>query len=488
MAAGNEVKIGPWPKGINLLDQADQLEDQQLAECVNLDVDNTGILVPRRGVTPVQIKHTGAFTMAGTVTLKGEAAPRAAIFAYNAPNTIFAFYSNPDTGSSSAITGATQSGKYSAVVPYLDKLWYIPADAASQGKSSSAESATITTLTAVAAMPWGDQAIILKDRLFIVRKAENKIFYSKATDFTTWAEPDGGFVQVQPGDNQPITKVVSLNNQLVIFKRDQTYILSYTSNPKTDGVLRQVSADQGAIDAITFNNEIYTYNSRSVFKFVNGFFSDIGIQLDLPNRDNIDGSTAVEAKLTVIGKTLLFGKTPAGNTYAMNLDTGAWATYEFVDNVSFGGGSVFSRSSIGTAHFFGEGTTNMYYMAVKREMNRTTDAVAVGTVRCPAYRFKTKEFNFEDGEAWKRLFSWRLDATVVALGTAESETYVNGTKVSSSTDITDLIGSGSHVSTRFRGLALGVKALSRTATAMEAVGIKVEAIVAVVGARAPVSK
>lgn len=487
MPKGTDIRIGPWPDGINLLDQPDKIRDTQLSSCVNYDIDNTGLLIPRRALRYFsQDATTQTKFLVGSVVLDGETQPKAVTITYDGASSFLKAIGDPSSGGYVAADnfGTALAGQYRSIVQYQKKFWYIPSLASSVGQSSP--SSKTNTLTSVAAMPYGDYGFILKDRLFIVRKGTSELFFSKATDFTVWAAPDGGVIQINPGDNSPITKVVSLNNQVVIFKRDSTYILSFTNNPTGDGVVRQVSADQGAIDAITYNNEVYCYNARSVFKFVNGFFQDIGLQLNLPVNDTIDSTEVNPARINVIDKILLFGKTPSGKVYAMNLDTGAWTTYEFPGDLSISTGSIFSRSAVGTTHFFGDGTGMLGYMVARNMDNRRTDTNSAGTVLAPTYSFVTKSFDFDDSETWKRLYSWHLDATHKSSPYGEGRLWVNDTRFPVSTDVVDLIGGTE--STRFRRIRMEYKAFGFSGagltfkTAPEIKGIR-----AVIGAKAPVS-
>ncbi len=486
MARGTDIRLGPWPDGINLLDKPDQLQDTQLVDCLNFDIDNTGVLEPRRAIRGV-LNGSSPSYLCGTLTLDGEQQPRALINEYNSGTgqSLFRAYADPSVAPVS-IAGPV-AGLFRSVVQYQDKIWYIPATSGSVGRSSP--SATGAALTSVADMPYGDYGFILKDRLFIVRKETSELYFSAATAFaasvdipTPWAAPDGGVIQINPGDNNPITKVVVVNNQIVIFKRDQTYVLSFSNSPTGDGVLRQVSPDQGALDAITYNNEVYCYNARSVFKFVNGFFQDIGLQLALPNNDTIDATALNPARINVVGKTLIFGTTPSGKTYAMNLDTGSWTTYSFPLANSVSSGTIFSRSPVGTSIFFGDGSNIISYMLVKRE--DFTDRVLAG-YQAPEYFFRTKEYNFDDSEAWKRMYAWHLDSEFSSAISGSALTFINGVQNNNSVDVLGLVGSS--LSYRFKTTSMGYWVASFVSTVSAKTAPVIRGIRAVIGAKAPTS-
>lgn len=423
MAKGQEIKVGPWPGGLNQIEDIDLIQDNQLSKIINFDVDNSGSLVARRGLTYCSLQvntATDTMLLMGSVIIQGEAAVRTMVgrVRFTSPNysTQFRLFSNPATpGTTFApmILDNEAPGRYGSVVQYQDKFWYVPYDSLSVGRSSPSLKAN--TLTTVSAMPYGDYGFILKDRMFIVRKAASEIYFSKATDFTVWSAPDGGVIKVNPGDSKVITKVVVLNNQIIIFKRNETYILSFNNSPTGDGVLRQVSPDQGAIDAITYNNEIYCFDARSVFKFVNGYFQNIGMQLNLQEQGSLDRVQFEKGKIHVVGNTLIVGIAhPFDQTaFAMNLDTGAWSEYEV--DLQFAGifssGSITGRGDqVGRYVLFGDQRPELYAMLVERNASGGhNDFNEFGAAVGVRYEVQTKAYDFNDFSVWKRLHNWYAD-------------------------------------------------------------------------------
>lgn len=416
MNKASEIKIGPWPAGINLLDKPDQIENNNAAWIVNFDVDNTGLLIPRRG-----IEHSSAGAasvvkyLLGTAILDGETISRVLVGSQEGGGTTFYALDNPrsalGTNTAPVKFSDVYSGTYKSVVQYQNKFWYVPAVSSSLGYSSPA-SAT-NTPTSVASLPYGDYGFVLKDRMFVIRKVTSEVFFSKATDFTNWTAPDGGVIRVNPGDNKPITKVVILNNQIVIFKRTETYILSFTNSPTGDGVLRQVSPDQGALDAITYNNEVYCFNNRSVFKFINGFFQDIGAQLNLNEIGRLDrGTVDNSGKINIVGDTLVVGlrSTLAA---AMNLNTGAWSLYTVHSKFAnvFSTAAVTGRgSSLGQFVVFGDSQLELHSMFVERSVSAgLSDFASDEAPRLVEYELFTKIIDLNDSQVFKRLYNWFAD-------------------------------------------------------------------------------
>jgi hypothetical protein len=416
---GQPVKIGPWPGGLNLRDSPRNIEDNELAACLNFDITDEGILRPRRPLMQGNDIGSGHKYLMGSVN-KDNGDLAAISSKYDGTNSVF--YETVNGINYNTVFGGTaRLGIFRSIIQYNNRLWVIDA---AFGTGAFADNLT-SALTDIPSMPFGDFAFMLKDRMFIVWYSGNRIYYSKPTDPTVWTSPDGGFFDVNPGDGQNITKVISLNNQIFIFKRNSTYIFSFNADPANDGSLRQVSPNQGAFDAVAYNNEIYVVNDRSVFKFINGYFVDIASKIDLYRNTLLDLNVSNELKISLLNNTLLVGHTMRGDInpllswFAMNLNTGAWSEYYFYEgNFSIGetlmnrpiGATIFCRSENKTRIIFGDNTqfTKLPYMDLIYP-NRTLDQDNANAARYPTYNFSTKTLNMGDNAIWKKIFSWAVE-------------------------------------------------------------------------------
>lgn len=84
-----------------------------------------------------------------------------------------------------------------------------------------------TTATAVAAIPKGTDAIWFHNYMFVYGVAANqdRLYFSAINDPETY-NPTTGYLDVSPGDNEPITAVEVLKNELLIFKPSRVWALS----------------------------------------------------------------------------------------------------------------------------------------------------------------------------------------------------------------------------------------------------------------------
>lgn len=100
-----------------------------------------------------------------------------------------------------------------------------------------------------------------KERLFIIFRTG--IYYSKATDPTVWAVPDGGFIQ-----EQYVNTAFPLSDSIYILTTTNIKMLTYASDIEADGYLRTVS-ETGATAGCVHNSEIYVLNDDGVHRLFN---------------------------------------------------------------------------------------------------------------------------------------------------------------------------------------------------------------------------
>lgn len=460
---GTKLVIGPWPLGLNQQDDQELLNDKSLASVVNFDVDVDGSLQGRRACRKASIPpetRVGAkgYTALGSVALVDD---KFAIFeqveAEGVPSR-FIYTKNPkEAWTLAAFQGAGGNGRYSSVTQYNNFIYFVPFEATIVATGFRVPTLT-SAATTVPAMPAGFQSFIVKDRLFIV--GSTRVYYSKATDPTIWAAPDGGFFDVSPGDGQVISKAIFLNNTIYFFKRTGTWAFTYTDNPSLDGTLRQISYDMGAYDAVVYNNEIYLIDGRSVHHFINGYFQDMGKLLNFVETDNLESSLAFTPNLNVIDRTLIVGPTGTGRYYAMNFDNNAWCEYTFQPNVRPDSVGVQARDTAGSYTCFSNPGL-ISFIQHSRAINRVVDTDEAGVNKAPEYSFLTKHHTFNDKSVWKRLYWWSFNGEA-ALNAQVSSPLLRINKsavILASEKVQQKVVA---LSARFRTLAVGFFTASQT--------------------------
>lgn len=423
---GTLVRSGPWPGGAEYRDQAyagHLLDPGQLRFVKNLDITDVGTLQCRLGCRKTggpalytDLSSTGKLALLGSVDTSDR--QYAVIGSHNglSPGTTVVRYttdgmSNLDI-SWTVSPGGSLTGQFSTLFQYNG---FVYAVAKPSGGGSGQRRADITSgaWSAVAALPAGDLAALIRDRAFVVDKAANRIYWSKATDPTVWAAPDGGFVDVDPGDGQTITDVVVVNSQMYIFKRNRTYLLTFTADPALDGQRTLINSGLGAYSAALYGDAIFVVNDRSVHRFVNGYFTDIGQRIDFPTYAGIDGLQAPGTVVAIERDQLVVGPVPANTLfthYAMNLRTGAWSARFYDDSLvapstkqigwrdpSFANGSAGVLYGHGTRVLSGTRTRNAL-----GDPTGTLDINSSDQTISPEYSLTTPEATFGDYSTWKR--------------------------------------------------------------------------------------
>lgn len=338
------IKVGPWPGGMNARDQdkaSEVVNPKQLRWIKNFDVLDSGVLQSRLGCR--KVLSTAPIYGGTSINLIGSILESTHLYALvgkvtAGPVTTFYYTEKPEDAAAGWIIIATaQTGTFTDVFKYNNVIYFIQA-VGGAGTAQSRATVTAGAWTAQPNIPKGDQVFVVKDRVFVVDWAASTIYWSKATDPTTWTAPDGGSSLISPGDGENINKVVFINNSIYIFKRNKTFLFTFNTDPAIDGQVTPLSTVRGAYDAIVYNNEVYIVNDQSVFKLVNNYFSDIGLAADIYVGAGLDAMFDPLSRLfieagdkLVVGPVNIVNPSQLFSHYAMNLKTGAWS-YRFYDD------------------------------------------------------------------------------------------------------------------------------------------------------------
>lgn len=429
-------KMGPWPRGLvleNFSAAPYDLEPNQFRFSQNLDVGDTGSLLARKGCRKcgtagmyTDLSTSGKFWLLGSVDIS-DGTKYAVIATHNgaSPGTTTLYYTkrphdNSGTGYFT-VPGGTLAGIYKTAFQYNNKIYIVPAPSLG-GTGQSRTAIDSGVYTAVGTIPSGEISVVVRERAFVVDKTANRISWSKATDPTIWAAPDGGFVDVNPGDGQTINAVVVVNSQLYIFKRNKTFLFTFTSDPALDGQLTLISGLLGAYSATPYTGGgIFLVNDRSVYRLSNNIFTDMAQAQDLRKFMSIDYQP--NAVVSLENETLVIGPAFAGSFIfshaALNLHTGAWSlrSYQKADG-SFISGAAPSTKQIqwrdtdtslamgGAGVMYGDGTRVLSFTRTAYAFS--DDALDVddsGNTVSPQYVLMTHPYTAGEYDVWKRMHS-----------------------------------------------------------------------------------
>lgn len=421
-----EVYLGPFTGGLNLRDAlvSTLMADDQAPWIKNLDPYEHG-LKARQGfnrntnnwnnlmTAPVlRLDFLGQYTsgsdlwaVIGKVTTSGNTT----IYKMNFPSSL------------NVINCVARVGEFCAVVEYNNLFYHVPRHNIIGGTTYITND-TFTGGTTTTNVPQGHLAFIWKDRLWVVEKDLGKVSWSKATDPTVFAAPDGGFFLLGGSSGgDPITDVVIQDDLMLIFQRDSYYQFNYDVDPAEDGTLREMSNTLGAFATVQYEDQLYLANTRGVFRFVQGNLENIGEQLEW------DTSGALRLiSLSIHNNMLIAGFTNAKvdvnfDVWAMNLKTGAWTGYDFGQggpqlngNLAPVGKAIQVSAGTGIVTLWGDSRTAITYSWWEDKLDTDEnyfpdDLRALNDWASPEYSLITKSYDLDAPTALKKVFALKLE-------------------------------------------------------------------------------
>ncbi len=217
------------------------------------------------------------------------------------------------------------------------------------------------------------KVFVHKDRLWVFTKA-GMVYFSKATDFTIWTTPDGGFFDLRPST---IASAVYVKDSIYIATPQGIYTLTYSTDPNTDSTLNRISDSFNANAMVAYKDLALFVDNDVLYSVQNSYVQkvrDLNLgSLLSPELGPVDpqfifvynqyiiisynqggvgynpGSTFVNNLVLVTPKNPLEGETltTAYATYtyqiALNMDTGCMFELDFHDMLHFD--AVFPKSA-----------------------------------------------------------------------------------------------------------------------------------------------
>jgi hypothetical protein len=407
--------VGPWPAGMNTRDDPSELLETELADVVNLDIESTGALIPRRGWQEVAVSAPSKKIVPLLIYYNYQNVSRA-LFArvindgagteqtsfFNITNTAYADQKN--------VAGANivRTGLFSTAFTYATpgagggSIYFVP-DHRSQASPVGfrLDSLANQDPVNVAAIPKGQFSFILNDRAFVFNPYFGRLYWSKAADPTVWAAPDGGWVDIDPSD-EPFTDCVLVRTTVYLIRGNAIYSFNFTSDPGIDGNVSKLANSEGAIMGTAYQNELYLVTPRGLFKFLNGYMtlvSDkvvLGVITGVPSYSDLNGMTVIEHTLWIRswdGTTL--------KHVAFNLRTGACSRYNHANLTDIVG------KSISDTQYTYLSSSDYSKVCVVTNQRSNTKVTAGG--KDMGYGFTTKRISMGSRLIWKRLISWLVD-------------------------------------------------------------------------------
>lgn len=345
----NELKIGPYAGGINQYSDMSAIADDEMVDCVNFDIDLDGSLVSR---PPWRLLYGTSATIA-----TGSLPPHSdqlvlGSFVYEEVQ--FIIINSNHTGTYGAyvyfLGGVNDGtilkiadGTYQTAIRYDNDVYLPPGpeggpDSLGTGQKYALDTGLVTALPNV---PRGYASAVYKDRLWISGRrgiaGNSRLFFSDLANFGTFQA--SSFFDIAPGDGDAVNELMVYQDNLVIMKDNQTYILGYDQGP-AQAVLQQVNGTIGVMGrgcAVSYENSIFMLQYNEVYEMSNYTFTRISVKVpfEYDHTTPFEGDETVDEwwkypqSLSLVGDRLyarFFNR-----LYVYHLRLRAWTRYESND-------------------------------------------------------------------------------------------------------------------------------------------------------------
>lgn len=410
------LRLGPFSGGLNIGSDPVLVQDNELIDCLNLELDVDGSLVSRPAI---QVAFQGAqnerLFIFGSVVFSGTLY----LFATRAGGT----YVSSNAGSSwTQLNPGGLSRECKTMEVYNNTVW-LPA---TPGSANGGISWTVGGgAVAVAALPRAEKCVVHKNRLYVcpgesATSNASRLSFSNAADFTTWG--GSNFIDVQPGDGDTLNNLVVYQDNLLLFKGESAHVLAYDLDP-VDAILREINpvvGSTGSLGVVQYENTVYAMHRNKVYEIINFNFSLLNIKVPLVFDNALPTGTTTRYEpqhLSVLGERLIVRY--YNRTYSYHLRTKTWGEWSKTDDSSTIEWHIFGPL-VRARDLAGSGLDSYYtgysfdvssggYKVIKIIDGRSAGATE-GTGSHKFYCIATtKDYDMADPVRYKRLFWWGID-------------------------------------------------------------------------------
>lgn len=410
------LRLGPFSGGLNISSDPVLIGDNELINCLNLELDIDGSLVSRPAI---QVTFQGAsnerLLIFGSVVFTGTLY----LFATRNGGT----YVSSNAGSSwTQLNPGGVSRECKSMEVYNNTVWMPATPLSANGGISWTPGGGAV---AVAAMPRAEKCVVHKNRLYLcpgetATANASRLSFSSAADFTTWPAPN--FIDVQPGDGDTLNNCIVYQDNLLLFKGESTHVLAYDLDP-VDAILREINpvvGSGGSFGVVQYENTVYAMHRNKVYEVTNFNFTLINMKVPLVFDNALPTGTTTRYEpqhISLLGERLVVRY--YNRTYVFALRTRTWSEWEKNDDTSTIEWHIFGPL-VRARDLAGSGLDSYYtgysfdvsaggYKVIKLIDGRFSGA-AEGTGTHKFYCIATtKDYDMADPVRYKRLFWWGAD-------------------------------------------------------------------------------
>lgn len=344
MNQGQPLRLGPFIGGLNIGSDVTAIADAELAMCNNFELDIDGSLVSR---TPFQ-EVVGHDSWTERIVCLCEAIFSGTnyVIGSNANGTYY--FAN---GTWTLITSTFRAG---AALQYANVVYMVPYPGSANpgGKWDP-----VGNFVALAVIPQGQSAVIHKERLFVTPGIDattnvSRLKFSDPGNFESWNAAN--FIDIGQGDGTNLVDQTVYRDNLLLFKNQQTYVLSYDVNP-SDAVVRKISSTIGVdkqFNVVNYENQVYIFNRGWMYEVVNLDFSRINIKVPFVYDPTSPSAFAKENVFLSLVQDRLVVRYYK-KIYVYGLRTRTWTEWSSTrDNLHFFGPIVTTHPSNGINEYY----------------------------------------------------------------------------------------------------------------------------------------
>lgn len=320
--------LGPFSGGINTFDDPAALRDNELVEALNFDPGMDGSMKSRPPIQDPSVQFRTQYGNLRMLTwfytmLPNPPFPAGTLDMYMIVSDGTQTYSYRVLDQS---IGVIATFPATDAVQFNGKVWLL---APSSSGSVGGYWEPIGGFVLDANMPTGESIVSYKSRLWIASGASgtniNRVYYSKVLGQANfWVSP--GFLDVGAGDGEPVVKLVTYYDTILVFRSQSTYGFTYSSDPAT-GIVSLLIPQVGLTDrwSLTkFENYLYFLYNGDAYEFINSRATQINVKQPFTPTYNVN-PTSFRYAVSYYENRIIFSYTDT--MYVFNLRTRTWTTW-----------------------------------------------------------------------------------------------------------------------------------------------------------------
>lgn len=413
---GQPLRLGPFVGGLNTQSDPTAIADSELVDCINFELDIDGSLISRPAIQTT-IDNSGTWTERIVLLGVGVFSSGNYIIGSNSDG-IFQF----SAGSWSTITTTMEA---SSMVQYNNFVYFlsVPDATDSLGKwdpvGGFAAVSPANLHTMMGADRGGGSLRIFKERLFIV-PGNDKVNNQSRLIFSDPGLPETystttQFADINPGDGQSLIDLLVYDDNLLLFKEDSTYIMSYTSRP-SDAEILNINTTIGATQRrciVPFENSVFVYHEGDVYEMVNYDFKAINTKVPFLYDGGAPSARVEEVFLSIFGDRLIVRY--YNRIYVFGLRTRTWTRWESANSNLHNFGPLVSIPSnvtqaVNDEYYAGSSIGSHEYVFVLKDGYSGSDVEKFSSTPVDIATYvKTKNYDLANSFQYKKLNWWGAD-------------------------------------------------------------------------------